>query len=367
MLKNNFIRIFFVIFSLMLSLAWSGNRFEELEKEGRFCQQCILFHTIAYPDSATIYQRDLKEFIRTQTFGEIRSRVIGFYTIDTSNIDIHGFALYMVVPLCWEDEECKELLWQKRYGKDGEMSFEMYRAIALLLPHRLPELVHEFKKYPLPIWHNYSLTAISFLSLHPKIDVPLADSLKAIVTGFNKEWEDDPEYPEYFAARVSRMRPNAREVTITEITNNYFRKLESKILLQKERKIYAGHPVLKHSPLMVETIVESLIHDENWDRICPEIDTLIASKRIWTRPETTEIPLPWLIQHKCGTISQSDSLKLRRILLGHSYPSFCPLGTPAIPVIFKLLREYTQELLAEQKKKNPIKWRLWPEIVKPIQ
>lgn len=332
----------------MLSSAWSGNRFEELKKEGRFCEECILFNTIAYPDSETIYRSDLKAFIKSQTFGKIAGRTGMWYDIDTSKNDIQGFALYMVVPLCWNDGDCKELLWRKRYGNDGYMSFEMYRAISLLSPERLPVLLNEFKKYPVPIWRNYSLSAFSFLSLHPEINKRLADSLKTIVGVFQKEWGKDPEFSKDIMSAFSCAVDNA-------------------LLIQKERRIYAGHPVFKPQPVVLETIIENLIHDEKWDRICPEIDNIIKNKLIWPHPETSEMLLPWLIQHKCGTISKSDSIKLRQVLLGPTYTRFIPSASPATPTIFKLLREYTQELLAEQKKKNPVKWRIWPEIVKPLK
>jgi len=348
MLACNLAKILVVAFAVMQSVAWSGSRFQELKTEGRFCKECILFNTIAYPDSEAIYRSDLKEFIKTQTFGKVTSKTGMWYDIDTSQSDIQGFALYMVVPLCWNDIDCKELLWHKRYGKDGYMSFEMYRAISLLSPEKLPELLNEFKKYPVPQWRNYSLSSFSFLSLHPEINAKLADSLKVIVQKFQMEWRHNPKFSKDIMKTLSCEVDNA-------------------LLIQKERRIYAGHPVFKPQPVVLDVLIENLIHDEKWDRICPEIDSLIKNKLIWLHPESSEMLLPWLIQHKCGTINKSDSIKLRRVLLGPTYTGFIPSASPATPVIFKLLREYTQELLAEQKKKNPVKWRIWPGIVKPLK
>lgn len=190
-----------------------ANRFDDLDKQGAFNKSSVYFHVLAYDDSAKLYHQDLIEYIKHNTFDEkIQDSIVmdGIY-YKTNKVNAQGLALYLSVPLCWNDKECKDLIWKKRNGKTGRMSVEMLRALSFLMPEKIPVLMKEFRSYPtIQLWRINDLDAMSFYSLYPAIEKNIFDSISSTIWHEQKEWQKNPKYSaSIIRSYVNELLPSA--------------------------------------------------------------------------------------------------------------------------------------------------------------
>jgi hypothetical protein len=331
-------KLIYIIFFFILAAPTIANRFDDLEKQKVFERQDIMFHILAYDDSAKIYHKDLVDYIKNKSFqGELEdSTNRNMMDFEMYKVNMEKTALYLANYLCLNDSVCKEILWSKL---NPDMGTELFSSLTLLLPERIPTLLEYCKAhFSTHIWAFYSRHALTLLSYLPQIDTALADTLASYCRKHQPLWGQ-----------------TTKRFTATSL-ESLIKKLNDRILAQQ--KGFSVAP-FKYPQSQIEVQLETLIHDENWKRICPEYNLIKEQEKKRIAYERWDM----LIQRKCGTLSKDGQEKLKESLMNPYYLSILPATNYPTPTLNKLLHDYLQELLAERKKRNPVKWRIWPELV----
>lgn len=308
-----------------------ANRFYDLEEEMVFSKSSILLHSILYQDSSAIYLNDIKEYLNSnsvsdglgdkQVFENDRPE-IGFYR--TEKISIPDFVLELSKHLCLNDRICKDLLWKKRLSKSGYMNLNMIKTLSVLCPERLTTMLSEFKKYPYNYWQINSLVVLSIYSENSHIDVKVADTLKNMLRGFQREWNNKPS--------------NMKNYGEQEIY-----KLDVNIEAQVNHNIDTLSKVIDKDTYCRSYVYENLISNGTKQEICIEFNSDRNIGRIFNRWTGTANWITYLISDYCNALSSQDRAVLNEVIKNSTNYTLVNVDCAPTPMIYKLMKEYNQK------------------------